>query len=256
MSLSDGVPRIRMIAGPNGSGKSTVKADLPPELFGIFINPDELEQNIRSKSVLALEPFGIATNTAEVRECFTSSELLRKHGLADAAAVIDVHDGVIDFHGLEMNGYYTSVLSDFLRRKLMDAKVSFGFETVMSHEDKIEFLREAQRRGYRTYLYYIATEDPAINVNHVERRVAEGGHDVPHDKIVARYGRSLGLLRDAIRYTNRAYLFDASDDNPKLFAEITDGIEIEFRAEEIPEWFKTAVYDKLNSTEGPSTDAG
>ena len=32
-----------MFAGPNGSGKSTLKSMLRPELIGIYINPDEIE---------------------------------------------------------------------------------------------------------------------------------------------------------------------------------------------------------------------
>ena len=39
---------MRMFAGPNGSGKSTLKSLLPPELQGIYINPDELEDQIPS----------------------------------------------------------------------------------------------------------------------------------------------------------------------------------------------------------------
>ena len=39
-------PRLRMFAGPNGSGKSTIKAVLRPELLGVYVNPDEIEQDI------------------------------------------------------------------------------------------------------------------------------------------------------------------------------------------------------------------
>jgi predicted ABC-type ATPase len=38
----------------------------------------------------------------------------------------------------------------------------------------------------------------------VKSRVHLGGHDVPEDKIVSRYTRSLDLLLEAIRHTNRA----------------------------------------------------
>ena len=39
--------RLRMFAGPNGSGKSTFKSIIRPELLGIYINPDEIEKDIR-----------------------------------------------------------------------------------------------------------------------------------------------------------------------------------------------------------------
>ncbi len=35
------VPRLRMFAGPNGSGKSTIKSVVPPELLGVYLNPDD-----------------------------------------------------------------------------------------------------------------------------------------------------------------------------------------------------------------------
>ncbi|MDX2083386.1 MAG: hypothetical protein SFV53_05330 [Rickettsiales bacterium] len=40
-------PRIRVFAGPNGSGKSMLKSILRPDLLGIYINPDEIEKNLK-----------------------------------------------------------------------------------------------------------------------------------------------------------------------------------------------------------------
>ena len=48
-------PRLRMFAGPNGSGKSTFKKILRPELLGIYINPDEIEKDIRDDDFLDLQ---------------------------------------------------------------------------------------------------------------------------------------------------------------------------------------------------------
>lgn len=44
-----------MFAGPNGSGKSTLKSVLPPELLGVYLNPDEIEQKITDGRVLELK---------------------------------------------------------------------------------------------------------------------------------------------------------------------------------------------------------
>jgi len=93
----------------------------------------------------------------------------------------------------------------------------------MSSRDKVLLLKEA-------------TEDPEINIQRVKNRVANGGHDVPERKIIDRYHRSLGLLTEALRHTNRAYLFDTSEDDPSFFAEITDNIVVELSGE-IPHWF-------------------
>ena len=119
----------------------------------------------------------------------------------------------------------------------------------MSHPGKVDLLQEAQRAGYRTYLYYIATDDPEINISRVLNRVGLGGHPVPEDKIVSRYHRSLALLMDAIRHTNRPYIFDNSTDNADRkqtwVAEITEGRTLELKTDRIPAWFARAVLEKL-----------
>lgn len=105
--------------------------------------------------------------------------------------------------------------------------------------------QKAQQRSYRTYLYYVATDDPAINIARVRNRVKMGGHPVPEDKIVSRYERSLNLLVEALRYTNRAYIFDNSNHQMIWLAEITDGETLEMKTARMPTWFKRAVWDKF-----------
>jgi predicted ABC-type ATPase len=155
---------------------------------------------------------------------------------------------LLSIENATINSYFASVLADFIRHQLLKQKTSFTFETVMSFKDKVDFLREAKDSGYRTYLYYIATDDPEINKSRVRNRVHFGGHPVSDEKIVSRYKNSLSLLIDAVRQTNRAYNFDNSNDgeNKKfLIAEITEGKELVFKADLIPAWFKHAVLDKI-----------
>lgn len=107
-------------------------------------------------------------------------------------------------------------------------------------------LRKAQLRGYRTYLYYVATEDPVINISRVKYRVKMGGHSVPEDKIISRYQRSLDLLIEATQFTNRAYIFDNSTHEHIWLAEITDGHLLEMKTDQVPAWFKKALGSKFN----------
>lgn len=242
--MNTGVPRLRMFAGPNGSGKTTVKNDLhkPDDWFGLYFNPDDLEVAVRTTGRLSLSQYGLTTTTDEVQAFFRSFPLLVKHRLDEIANVLEVRDGEIDFKGVPFNAYHASTSSAFLRRRAMAEGKSFSFETVMSDRDKIAALQEARKHGFRTYLYYIATEDPEINKQRVLNRVADGGHGVPEDKIVSRYHRSLELLPDAIRYSNRAFLFDTSEEEALWFAEITDGTKIRYQSPVnqspvIPNWF-------------------
>lgn len=237
-----------MFAGPNGSGKSTLKTVLRSELLGIYLNPDEIESEIRTLGFLDMRAYGVTATTNEVCVFLKNSSLLQTAGLAGSAANLEFKDGKLIFADVAVNAYFASVAADFLRRKLLERKISFTIETVMSSPDKVELLRTAQQAGYRTYLYYVATDDPAINISRVRNRVRLGGHDVPKDKIVSRYGRSLGLLMDAIAHTNRAYVFDNSshDQTRTWLAEVADGRVLEMKTDQMPAWFKRAVWDKVN----------
>lgn len=236
-----------MFAGPNGSGKSELKKYLPPVLLGVYLNPDEVEKEIRQQGFLDVAAYGVLTDAPEVLGFFRSSSFLISAGIADAAKRLGFAGGRLDFASVAVNSYFASVAVDFLRQRLLAQKVSFTFETVMSHRSKVELLEQAQRLGYRTYLYFIATDDPAINQSRVRNRVSQGGHSVPEDKIEERYYRSLDLLMEAIRHTNRAYMFDNSneDEAHTWLAEVTDGRQLEIKTEKIPAWFKRAVLEKV-----------
>jgi predicted ABC-type ATPase len=96
------------------------------------------------------------------------------------------------------------------RQDCLASRLSFSFETVMSHPSKIDVLKQARRLGYFVMLYFVATASPTLNVQRVRQRVALGGHAVPEDRIVSRYERTLALLPQAIAQCDRAILFDNS----------------------------------------------
>lgn len=238
-----------MFAGPNGSGKSTLKAVLPEALLGVYLNPDEIERQIQRQRFLEFGSYGITATEQEVLRFFRVSNFLISTGHSRALERLGFAQGRLVFEELAVDSYIASVAVDFLRQKLLEQKSSLTLETVMSHPSKVSLLQEAQNMGYRTYLYYIATDDPAINVSRVRYRVEkEGGHPVPEDKIISRYYRSLELLIDAIQWTNRAYIFDNSGDNREhiWIAEITDGKILELKADQVPAWFKRAVIEKIS----------
>lgn len=56
-----------------------------------------------------------------------------------------------------------------------------------------------------------------------------------------------GLLPQAVAYADRAYIFGNSGSERTWIAEVTDGVEIEMKADEMPAWFKTALWDKFDS---------
>jgi predicted ABC-type ATPase len=66
-------PRLRMFAGPNGSGKSTFKSIIRSELLGVFINPDEIEQEIQTYNFLDLKHYGVNSTKEEILDYFHNS---------------------------------------------------------------------------------------------------------------------------------------------------------------------------------------
>lgn len=180
---------------------------------------------------------------------FRDHALLRK--APDSLAKLDaitIEGNRLSFSDTQIDSYVASALSDFIRRSLIKERISFTFETVMSSSDKVALLAEAQKSGYRVYVYYVATADPEINVARVAYRVSQGGHNVPPEKIRNRYRRSLALLSDAILTSNRASIFDNSNEGSEgltQIAEITDGELIEIKSDPQPPWFKEFVLDKL-----------
>lgn len=247
------VPRLRMFAGPNGSGKSTIKDMLPSEWLGVYVNADDMEKSIRANGSLNLADFEVMADFNELQAFFAASTLLAKVGLTAQAQQLTLKDGRVQFGAVAVNSYLASVLADFIRHKLLAAQVSFTFETVMSSPDKVAFLQKGQQAGYRTYLYFVATEDPEINVSRVQYRVQMGGHPVAEDKIRSRYIRSLELLAEAVAYADRAYIFDNSGAERVWIAQVTQGIEIEIKTDQMPAWFKTALWDKFAGNDADST---
>ncbi|PNV82482.1 MAG: hypothetical protein C0627_09995 [Sulfurimonas sp.] len=229
-------PRLRMFAGPNGSGKSTLNSIISKELLGVYINPDEIEKEINKFSFLDMLNYRVETNEEEVISFFENHPLLEKADLANELSLLRFLDNKIDFSNMSINSYYASICADFIRHQLLKSKISFTFETVMSSRDKVDFLKKAQEAGYRTYLYFIATQDPIVNISRVNNRVKLGGHSVPEDKIISRYYRSLELLSEAVKYSTRAYIFDNSSQEKSWIAQINNAKEFEFKSETIPQW--------------------
>ena len=99
-----------------------------------------------------------------------------------------------------------------LRRDFVDARVSFCTESVFSDpvRSKIQVLEAARAAGFFVFFVFIGIAGPALSVARVKQRVARGGHDVPRNKLQARFPRTLANLRAAVTVVDEAVLFDNS----------------------------------------------
>ncbi|MCI0682737.1 MAG: AAA family ATPase [Gemmataceae bacterium] len=98
---------------------------------------------------------------------------------------------------LALAPYEAARVADALRRELLKSDESFVFETVFSDPvaDKVSFLEEAARGGSIVVLCYIGLADPAQSLARVAMRVSQGGHDVPDDKLLARFPARSTIFR-------------------------------------------------------------
>lgn len=93
---------------------------------------------------------------------------------------------------------------------------SFTFETVLSSSRNVELLKKAKNFGYQVEIVYVLTADPQINVSRVAQRVKNGGHDVPKDKIISRYYKSLNNLSKIIQIADVVWVVDNSTEKAEL----------------------------------------
>jgi predicted ABC-type ATPase len=243
--IPDTPKRLRMFAGPNGSGKTSLVRKLaqefsPDGLFQLhhFLNADDLFQGLQEGRGIPLDVLERDVTAEQVRAALArGGRLSSEHPFLEAVEIVNARlrapAGLCD-------AYVAAALVDFLRDELLAAGQPFSFETVMSHRSKVECFARARAAGYRTYLYFVATESSHLNVYRVKNRAALGGHDVPAEKVVERYRRCLELVGEALAHAYRAFLFDNSGTEPVWLAELTPAGELRLKtaAEVLPAWFK------------------
>ena len=98
------------------------------------------------------------------------------------------------------------------REDCLQAKKNFCFETVLSTDRNLKLLRRAKAAGYFIRCYYVLTADPQINVYRVKSRVLSGGHDVPEDKIYARFWRAMKLVPEIVAVSDICHVYDNSEE--------------------------------------------
>jgi predicted ABC-type ATPase len=233
------VKRMRVFAGPNGSGKTTIINNLRSEIpFGVYVNADDIESLLKESGVLLFNSYQLLISQEEIRLFFQASTFSPvKRNEPDLHTKLFVNDNVLHCH-TTIDSYVAADLAEFIRQQLVKKGLSFTYETVLSHPDKLNFLQQVKNQGYRVYLYFVATEDPDINVSRVQLRVAQHGHNVAPNVIKERYFKSLRQLRKAVEFSNRAYIWDNSGSVCVLIAEITEGEHVSvIDTERVSQWF-------------------
>jgi len=116
-------------------------------------------------------------------------------------------------HELDLDPYAAAKAANALRRELVKQRESFVFETVFSDSvgDKLAFLKEAAKAGYTVVLCFIGLSSFEVAEERVAMRVSQGGHDVPTEKLIALFPRTLANLKAAIRELPHVFIIDHDD---------------------------------------------
>jgi predicted ABC-type ATPase len=142
---------------------------------------------------------------------------------------------------LNIGAYAAAEIAEAVRWGLVQKRESFVFETVFSDPsgEKLALLQHAQQSGYQVVLLFIGLATAEESDGRVALRVSQGGHDVPPDKIVARFPRALHNLVKAVRTVNRVLIFDNTN-LAQPFREIASfrNGDLVSRARDLPAWFE------------------
>lgn len=125
-----------------------------------------------------------------------------------------------------------------LRENCLINKESLIFETVMSVDDKVDYIYRAKEAGFFIRLFFVCTESPTINAARIAQRVMEGGHDVPIAKVISRYEKSILNCCIASKIADRTYIYDNSVDDveAEILFRMIEGKVIKTYTTNIPQW--------------------
>jgi predicted ABC-type ATPase len=114
---------------------------------------------------------------------------------------------------LEVTAYEAAEIGAALRRALVKQRESFVLETVLSDPvgEKVNALASYAALGYTVVLIFIRIDSAEESIRRVAMRVSQGGHDVPDEKLHARFERTQANLKRAILCLPHVIIYNNSD---------------------------------------------
>jgi predicted ABC-type ATPase len=145
---------------------------------------------------------------------------------------------------LGIDAYPAAGIAAKLRQEFVGIGESFVFETVFSDPvgDKLAFLKNAAQQGYTVVLCFIGIADADRSEERVAMRVSQGGHDVPTDKLNARFPRTMTNLKQAIRELPCVLIFDNDDlQTPYRLTALFQNGKQTFLIKSVPAWLRSVL---------------
>lgn len=149
-------------------------------------------------------------------------------------------------HELSVHPYDAARLAAELRKALVAKRESLAFETVFSDPvgEKVSFFEETARNGFEVVLCFVGIDGPEQSIERVAMRVSQGGHDVPDEKLRARFPRTMQNLREACLRLPHVLIYDNSDlSTPYRHVATFENGALTHLAGAIPEWLRAIVHE-------------
>lgn len=119
----------------------------------------------------------------------------------------------------QANGAAWTYGRDQLLAAIRDRR-DYTFETTLGANTIPRLLAKAGRSGLAVRIWYVGLASPELHLARVRSRVAAGGHDIPEEKIRARFDRGRENLVLLLPHLTELHLFDNSAEaDPKTGAQ-------------------------------------
>lgn len=111
----------------------------------------------------------------------------------------------------------------------MGRRIPFAIETVFSHwaanpdgsiSSKIDLIKDLQSKGYFVLLVFVGLSSIALSIGRVATRQRQGGHAVPHQKLMERFPRTQQAIKAALCVADASLLLDNSRSKSLAFTPV------------------------------------
>ena len=122
---------------------------------------------------------------------------------------------------------------------------SFNEETTPCGKTIIKLFEKLKENGYKINLYYVGLKNSDIALVRIKNRVANGGHNIPAEKVRKRYEESINNLEKVIPLCDSVSVLDNSESFRRL-ATTKEGKLIQ-KADKVPFWFNSKLKNLISS---------
>lgn len=110
-----------------------------------------------------------------------------------------------------------------LCRGYLDTSETFTRESTLSSAEILNTMRRAKLAGFYVHFVFVGVANVGKSINRVSNRVDEGGHDIPVEDQIRRFGKTFVNLPIAAAIADNCIIFDNSGACHELVAIIHSG---------------------------------